>query len=61
MATLYSFCVKEGDKFEFWCSNKEIRADVRKYIENCIDAVKWRERVERMQAPPIRIKDEEGE
>lgn len=61
MATQYSFCIEEGDKFEFWCNNKEIRDDVRKYIENCIDAVKWRERVERISAPPIRIKDEEGE
>ena len=59
MATLYAF-TKKGREIEFWCSNEEVMNDVEKYIHNCLDAVKWRDRVEET-VKPIIISDNEEE
>lgn len=34
---------------EFSTNNEELYADVRKYISNCIDAVRWNSRVEELK------------
>lgn len=49
---------KDGNKIEFWTSSDELAEDVEKYIKNCIDAIGWRNRIEKVK---IIESKEEGE
>ena len=50
--------IKDGNKIEFWTNSNELAEDVGKYIQNCIDAISWRNRIERVN---IIENKEEGE
>ena len=41
----------------FWTDNETMYADVTKYIQNCVDACSWRNRVQEVK----RIKESEDE
>ena len=49
---------KDGNKIEFWTNSNELAEDVEKYIKNCIDAICWRNRIEKVK---IIESKEEGE
>ena len=55
MPTNYSFEAK-GKEVKFWTNNDELYIDVTRYIQNCIDAICWRDRVVQVK----RFKDEEA-
>lgn len=40
---------KDNNKIEFWTNNDELAEDVEKYIRNCIDAISWRNRIEKVK------------
>lgn len=48
MPTNYSFETK-GNEVKFWTNNNELYKDVTRYIQNCIDAISWRNRVEQVK------------
>ena len=50
--TQYEFIVKNGE-IKLWTNNTELLDDVKKYIENCIDAINYRgqlNKVKRVEA-----------
>lgn len=50
METNYSFSADPKTMtIEFSTNNEELYSDVRKYINNCIDAVRWNSRVEEIK------------
>ena len=54
------YLTQSSEKIEFWTDSEELLQDVGKYIQNCIDATQWRNRMERLSAPPIRDEIDDG-
>lgn len=48
MATLYSIETK-GNEIKFWTNSDELYKDVARYIQNCVDAITYRDRVEQIK------------
>ena len=40
--------VQDKDKIEFWTDNPELFEEVSRYIQTCVDAISWRNRIERL-------------
>lgn len=46
---MISYSVVQGkDKIEFWTDNPELLEEVSRYIQTCVDAISWRNRIERL-------------
>ena len=57
MRTQFMFTEDKGE-IKFWTNNDELLIDVCKYIENCIDATRYRNGVEQIDAV-LRAESEE--
>ncbi len=48
METQFSYEKRKDKSIYFWTNNEELLKDIDKYICNCLDAISWRNRVEKV-------------